>query len=90
MPLTELEERFARRYVEGIARKLAKGGDLTPEEYEKEVETIKKIALEPGAEVFQIAKTWKRRLLERIIGLPIERLKKMKDEELGRKIKELI
>jgi len=63
--LTPIEEQWARGWIEGIASLLASGppGE-SPEEYRKEVETIKKIALEPGSKVYEYAKRWRKRLLE--------------------------
>jgi len=65
LKLTKAEERWARAWVQGLAELLAKGGvDESPEEYMKEVETIKKIALEKGSVVYDYAKKWRKKLLE--------------------------
>ena len=63
--LKPIEERWARGWIHGLASILALGppGE-SPEEYKKEVETIEKIALEPGSRVYEFAKRWRKRLLE--------------------------
>lgn len=63
--LTEAEKRWAEKWIEGLARVLAFGPPKeSPEEYAKEVEAIKKIALEKGALAYEYAKRWRKRLLE--------------------------
>lgn len=63
--LRPIEEAWARGWIKGIAGILATGPpEEPPEEYRKEVEAIEKIALEPGAKVYEYAKRWRKRLLE--------------------------
>jgi len=63
--ITPIEERWARGWVEGLAKILASGPpEESPEEYREEVETIKRIALEKGSAVYDYAKRWRKRLLE--------------------------
>lgn len=58
-------EKWARKWVEGIAEIMASGPpEESPEEYRKEVEAIKKVALEKGSVVYDFAKRWRERLLE--------------------------
>ncbi|MFQ6055182.1 MAG: hypothetical protein ACE5KE_00315 [Methanosarcinales archaeon] len=60
-----IEERWARGWIKGIARILATGPpEEAPEEFAREVAEIEKIALEKGAKVYDIAKRWRKRLLE--------------------------
>ena len=64
-PLTEAEINWARKWVLGIASVLAKGPpDEPPEVTEKEIETIKNIALEEGAAVYDFARTWRKKMIE--------------------------
>lgn len=63
--LTPAEESWARGYVRGVARLLAMGPPAeSPEEFMREVERIERVALEPGAQVFDTARRWRARLLE--------------------------
>lgn len=63
--LKPIEERWAKSFIEGIASLLAMGPpEESPEEYREEVEKIKKIALEKGSKIYELAKKWRRRLLE--------------------------
>jgi len=85
-----IEEKWVRNWVRGIASKLAEGGDVSREEFEREESEIEKIALEKGSKVYEIPKIWKRRLFEKITGLKVDELLAMKDEVAGRKIKEAL
>ena len=63
--LTPAEERWAKHYIHAIASLLASGPPSeSPEETKKEIEEIEKIALEPGSEIYEKAKKWRRRLIE--------------------------
>lgn len=63
--MSEIEERWAKGFVHGIASILALGPPSeSPEEYEEEVKKIEKIALEKGSKVYDYAKRWRKRLLE--------------------------
>lgn len=67
--VTPIEERWARGWVRGVAEIMARGPPTErPEEYEKEIEEIKKIGLEKGSVVYDYARKWRRRLLEVIKG----------------------
>jgi len=89
--LTPIEKKWVERTAEGIARFLARGGiGETPEEYRREVEEIKKIALEPGSFLYKVAKRWRKNLIERFLGIPLEELKKMSGEEVKKKLLEKV
>jgi len=67
--LTPAERKWAENYAEGVAKLLALGGFFeTPEEYRKEVETIKRIALEPGSYIYKLARRWRQKTLEAFLG----------------------
>ena len=63
--LTPAEEKWARNWVSAIAELMASGPPSeSPEEHAKEVEKIKKVALEPGSAVYEKARKWRRRMIE--------------------------
>jgi len=89
--LNPIERKWVERTAEGIARFLARGGiGETPEEYRREVEEIKRIALEPGSYIYKVGKEWRRGLIERFLGIPLEELKKMSGEEVKKKLLEKV
>lgn len=65
--VTKAEEKWAREWVESVASILAMGPPTeSPEEYERQVEQIKKIALEPGSKIYEMAQRWRKKLIEAI------------------------
>jgi len=62
---TELEKRWAQGWVKGLAKVLAEGppgeSPILTEEQRKEIE---RIALQPGSEVYQLAKRWYNKMRE--------------------------